>query len=294
VESLRAAEPGAEGRLDTHTFTEGARAAYLHNPDTYAKDPCNNWSQNLSNTVAGKTIVAGGKHQDLGAAASAAIWVQCWRKDPWGVLRLASTADAMPVSAIRTGNPSRSSLPFRPIPISLSCVASSAARAAPGSTTCVSSKREPKRPLPPKRAASAPPPPSPARIKETSEAAAGLARETAAMAKAIESLRDANETLRRDLAQMREEVAALRERLVPREQTRPAAQEGRAAIGAARIRRGGARPVKPRCHSPADRRGHGRRIAWFGWAFVQISIDRPQEAGARQGRIAEGKTSQTQ
>ncbi|MCX5759063.1 MAG: hypothetical protein NTU83_11255 [Candidatus Hydrogenedentes bacterium] len=211
-------EPGAEGRLDTQTFTEGARAAYLHNPDTYAKDPCNNWSQNLSNAVAGKTIVAGGSIKTSGAA-SGAIWVQCWRRDPWGMLRLASTADALPVSgdtdwipvAVKFAVPSDTDF------VVVRCIVRGAGSAWFDDLRLFEAGTE-TAPLA-ERSASAPPPNPP--VKEATVAAASLARETAAMAKTIESLRDANEALRRDLAQMREEIADLRERLAPREQPAP-------------------------------------------------------------------------
>lgn len=209
-------EPGAEGRLDAQMFAEGVRATFLHNPDTYAKDPCNNWSQNVSDRVAGKTVVAGGSVKTAGTA-SAAIWVQCWRKDPWGVLRVASTADAMPVS----GNTD-----WRPVAIKLAvpsdtdfvvvrCVIRGAGSAWFDDVRLVEAEAEAS-PVAEKPAVVAPPPSPPE--NDNAAAAADLARETAAMSKTIEALRETNEILLHDLARMREEVGALRKQLEPREQ----------------------------------------------------------------------------
>lgn len=209
-------QPGAEGRLDEQMSTEGTRAAYLHNPDTYAKDPCNNWSQNLTNPAAGRTLVAGGNIKTSGMA-DGAIWVQCWRKDPWGVLRIASTADAMPVSGDTDWKPVavKLTVPSDTDFVVVRCVIRGAGSAWFDDLRLVEAETE-AAPAPENPTAMPPvPPPSPP--ADNTNVPADIAREAAAMKKTIESLRDTNEALQHDLAEMRKEVSELRERLTPRE-----------------------------------------------------------------------------
>jgi len=209
--------PGAQGRLDTQVFAEGAHAAFLHNPGSYVKDPCNNWSQNLFAEVAGKTVVAGGRVKTSGTA-SAAIWVQCWRRDPWGVLRVASTGDAMPVSGDADWTPVaiKVTVPSDADFVVVRCVLRGVGSAwfddlrlveagADADAVAVSEK-------PPVA------PASPGVSARDNAVAAELARETAALSKEIETLRNMNEALRHDLTRMRDEIGALKEQVESREQ----------------------------------------------------------------------------
>lgn len=210
-------EPAAEGRLDTQTVAEGSYAAWLRNPDTYAKDPCNNWSQNVSPVAAGRSVVAGGRVKTAGSA-NASIWVQCWRKDPWGVLRVASTGDAMPVQgesdwksvAVRLTVPPDTDF------IVVRCVIRGAGCAWFDDLRLIEAEPAPsetgEKPAP----VSVPKPPA-----ERDAVLSDLARETASMAKAIESLRETNETLRQDLIRMREEIEAMRKNIESREPPAP-------------------------------------------------------------------------
>lgn len=86
---------GAFGRLDD-TAHEGKYAVMLHIPTPYEKDPANNWSQNVIGDFAKKKLRLSAfiKTKD---ASEAAVWVQCWRKDPWGVLLAMSTSQDAPV-----------------------------------------------------------------------------------------------------------------------------------------------------------------------------------------------------
>lgn len=94
-ECFVAPQEGAFGRLDNHAFT-GAYSVMLHTPLPYAKEPCNNWSQNVIGEFGEKKLALSGylKTKD---ATETAIWVQCWKKAPWGVLHVANSSRDMPV-----------------------------------------------------------------------------------------------------------------------------------------------------------------------------------------------------
>ena len=72
------AQPGAIGRLDEEAHG-GDFAALLHTPLPYAKEPINNWSQNVYAELAGKECEARAFIRTVDAG-QAALWVQCWRK----------------------------------------------------------------------------------------------------------------------------------------------------------------------------------------------------------------------
>ncbi len=72
---------------------EGARAAMLHIPNPYEREPANNWSQIVLADVAGKQLVFTGNIRTE-AAGEAALWLQCFTKSPARVTAAAtSTAE---------------------------------------------------------------------------------------------------------------------------------------------------------------------------------------------------------
>ena len=87
--------PGADAALSDSAHG-GAYAVKLHIPAPYEKEPVNNWSQNIMGDFGGKTLRVSGfiRVED---AKEATIWLQLWRKKPWGVLGAASTSIDMPV-----------------------------------------------------------------------------------------------------------------------------------------------------------------------------------------------------
>lgn len=87
--------PGAAAKL-TDTAHGGNYAVQLHIPTPYAKDPLNNWSQNIMGDFAGATLRISGFIR-VEEAKEAALLVQLWRKKPWGVLGAATTSTDMPV-----------------------------------------------------------------------------------------------------------------------------------------------------------------------------------------------------
>ena len=88
-------KPGAVARLDDVAHS-GDYAVWLHTPTPYAKEPVNNWSQNIIADFGGETLRVAGFIRVVDAK-EAALWLQCWRKKPWGVLAAASTSIDMPV-----------------------------------------------------------------------------------------------------------------------------------------------------------------------------------------------------
>ena len=88
-------KPGAVARLDDQAHG-GAYSVWLHTPSPYEKEPVNNWSQNIIAALGGETVQVSG-YIKVSEAKEAALWLQCWRKQPWGVLGTFSTSTATPV-----------------------------------------------------------------------------------------------------------------------------------------------------------------------------------------------------
>ena len=87
--------PGATGKLDDTAYA-GKFSVFLHTPTPYEKEPINNWSQNIIAEFAGRTLHLSG-YIKVEEAKEAALWVQCWRKRPWGVLKIVTTSTDTPV-----------------------------------------------------------------------------------------------------------------------------------------------------------------------------------------------------
>ncbi|GMU93613.1 MAG: hypothetical protein AMXMBFR4_26710 [Candidatus Hydrogenedentota bacterium] len=83
---------GADASVDESIANEGARSVKLTIPEPYHRDPANNWSQNILRDLGGKRLHVRGfiKTDDAGEAA---LWLQAYRKKPWGVLAQESTSD---------------------------------------------------------------------------------------------------------------------------------------------------------------------------------------------------------
>ena len=85
---------GAEGAV-TDAGREG-QAVMLHNPREYERDPANNWSQTLLGEYVGLNLTISGYIKTEGAT-EAALWLQCWRRDPPMVVAIASTSVETPI-----------------------------------------------------------------------------------------------------------------------------------------------------------------------------------------------------
>ena len=88
---------GAYGRIDSEAIA-GKFSVMLHTPEPgYTTEPYNNWSQSIVGDFAGKTIHLSGFIQTE-HAKSAALWLQCWRKQPIQVIEVYSTVHEYPVA----------------------------------------------------------------------------------------------------------------------------------------------------------------------------------------------------
>lgn len=82
---------GAFARSSTIAHV-GQRSVMLHTPTDYDKEPVNNWSQNLMQPLGGYTVSVQGAIRTE-EAGEAVLWIQCWRKQPWGVIKYATSTD---------------------------------------------------------------------------------------------------------------------------------------------------------------------------------------------------------
>ncbi len=71
---------GAEGRIDAAAM-HGESSIMLHTPEPYATEPANNWSQVIVTDAASKDILLRG-HIRTEEATEAALWLQCFSKNP--------------------------------------------------------------------------------------------------------------------------------------------------------------------------------------------------------------------
>jgi len=92
-----APESGATGGPDGTVAFDGDYSVNIRNPRTLANDPCNNWSQNITLDLSGATLHVQG-HIKVEEASQAVVWLQCWGKDPWGTVHVATTSNSAPVS----------------------------------------------------------------------------------------------------------------------------------------------------------------------------------------------------
>lgn len=90
---------GAFGRIDGDAYS-GKCAVMLHTPMPYARDPANNWSQNIIGAYGGMRLRASG-YIKVRDAQEAALWVQCWRRQPLTVIASASSSTTQPVYGAR-------------------------------------------------------------------------------------------------------------------------------------------------------------------------------------------------
>ncbi len=86
---------GAKGQLDAERH-DGEYAAMLYNPEPYPKEPINNWSQIVYDDLAGKELWVTGTIR-VEEATEAAIWLQCFTKNPLRVVASSSTTSDYPI-----------------------------------------------------------------------------------------------------------------------------------------------------------------------------------------------------
>lgn len=93
-------EEGLEGRVDMRVAYEGQNAVVLHNGRLSTRDTVNNWSQNIITEAGGKEFLVSGyiKTRD---ATEAALWLQCWRKQPARLLHAVTSSAESPMDGTK-------------------------------------------------------------------------------------------------------------------------------------------------------------------------------------------------
>jgi hypothetical protein len=201
---------GAFARAD-RAARSGDFAALLHTPTPYAQDPANNWSQNITGDFAGKTLQAGAWIRTE-AAGGAAIWVQCWKRNPLRLLHTANSATRDPVRGTQGWR--EVSMPVE-VPegtafLTLRCVIQGTGSAWFDDLRLVPT--EPPAAKPPADMAPMVPPPGPAPPADAPELRDAVAT-LDALERQLDSLRDANILLGGALDQVRAENRALLDEL---------------------------------------------------------------------------------
>jgi len=87
---------GATGDLDGAFAMEGGSSIMLHTPEPYEVEPSNNWSQIVLRDVASKELRLTA-HIRTEVAGEAAIWLQCFSKNPARVLAAQTSSLNSPV-----------------------------------------------------------------------------------------------------------------------------------------------------------------------------------------------------
>lgn len=83
---------------------DGTHAAMLHVPNPYEQEPANNWSQVVLADVAGQDLVLSGELRTE-AVGEAAIWLQCFARNPARVVAAATTSTATFLSGTNDWTP---------------------------------------------------------------------------------------------------------------------------------------------------------------------------------------------
>jgi len=97
-------QEGSVGELSGADVLEGRRSAMLRNGFAYPVEPANNWSQNILADLSGKTLVLRGSIKTE-EATEAALWLQCFRRDPWNIVLQKSTADTLSMNGTHPWTP---------------------------------------------------------------------------------------------------------------------------------------------------------------------------------------------
>jgi len=252
-------KPGAEGRLDDKVFAEGGHAILLRTTEAYPEDPANNWSQNVLRNLSGETLVVGGliKTED---ATGADIWLQCWRRNPWGVLYVAHTSDTHPISGTTDWTPvaMKVAVPKDTDFVTLRCVLKGKGTAwfddlrVTDVTASASADKEVKTMSDDLAKESVPPAPKEEAKKENvppaprEEVKTDILREAESLAETLRSLKESNEALQKELGQVRKELKDVRGKLEQAQRTAaaPSPNKPAAPLKSKRARR--VPPLVPR------------------------------------------------
>ena len=211
-------KPGAEGRVDDQVFSEGSHAIMLRTEEAYSEDPMNNWSQNILRNLSGETLAVGGLIKTEGATG-ADIWLQCWRRNPWGVLYVAHTSDTHPISGTTEWTPvaMKAVIPKDTDFITVRCVLKGKGTAwfddlrVTDTTVSANAGKDDK--ATPDGSAQVRENLPPAPREEAKDAKTDILREAESLADTVRSLKESNETLLKELGEVRDELKDVRDKL---------------------------------------------------------------------------------
>lgn len=219
-------QEGSSAKFDAAEAHEGQWSAQLRNEFPYTEEPANNWSQNVLEPLAKSVVTLSGwiKTED---ATEAAIWIQCFRKDPWEVLLQASTSTATPMSGTNpwTEVTTEATVPEGTDFCVVRCVLKGTGAAwyddialevkekpqsaSPAAEKPVAAPKAPKAPTMPH----VPQAPSPAPKLNSDVPREEIVAAHEAVRDANEALRQSNEALAEQLKAMREQMESLRQQI---------------------------------------------------------------------------------
>jgi hypothetical protein len=231
-----APQEGAEGRVDNLNPYEGRYCVLLHNPEPYEEEPANNWSQNIIADLTGKTLLVTGAIR-TDDATEVALWLQCFRRQPWAVTRFATTSTDSPIYGTRDWTPveMRVEVPAQTDFVVLRCVLKGRGTAWFDSV-CVEDGTQPpdeRERKAMKDAAAAFGPPEKLEGPEGTEVRKALLDAHQAMVETNQTLRDMNRELAEQIKALQQDLRDLRAQIDARKGAPPAKQEATAAAEAA-------------------------------------------------------------
>ncbi|MBI2434742.1 MAG: hypothetical protein HYV26_17945 [Candidatus Hydrogenedentes bacterium] len=212
--------PQAGALADVDVSAHGGKAAaMLFTPEPYETDPINNWSQNVLGVWGGHRLELRGfiKSENAGQAL---LWLQCWRRQPWGVLHIGTTSEQVLVGTQDwTEVSTEVDVPVDTDFLTVRCVLKGAGRAWFDDVSLRELPPAPVETKPPAAGAQAPGPSGPEQRQAQQElgglenALGALKSDNQKLSEMLRGLREENKGLSEELQQLREELQRLQENL---------------------------------------------------------------------------------
>lgn len=206
---------GAEGVLDDAVSYAGDHSVRLHNPQAYETEAFNNWSQNIISDLSGKTLSVSGYIRTGQVEGGAALWVQCYQRNPLRELHRALSSREQPLTGTRdwTQVAMEVETPNNTDFVTVRCVLQGAGMAWFDAIEVRLPGEPAEEPPKPEAIATTDSPKRSERSEPSGEALKGLLEANRAMASTIQTLREANESLRQEIRRLRDDLDALRDEL---------------------------------------------------------------------------------
>lgn len=199
---------GAYGRVDDIALS-GAYSVTLHIPEPYAKDPLNNWSQNILANLGGQQLVISGNIKTE-KATEAAIMIQCFQKNPLRILASKTSSTDTPIYGTRDWTPIQMEIdvPLDTDFLVLRCVLRGRGTAWFDDTEV--SKKAGKSPASPPAASS---PETDDKQEDIPVLLEDIKRANAVMQEILDSLREGNARLKTEIQDLQKELTDFRQEL---------------------------------------------------------------------------------